>query len=254
MNLFSPFPAMKNPLKPLWLALAAFVAPAILPASAQVVVYRMSFKPRSSFNLDFYDSGFFVAPATGGSGSFIFTIKDKGADVYTTSSDTGTVFPVVKTNGSTYWAVRADSTTVGGATSGYLAFGKMWRWTRFTTPTFNMRVKIAPEMRGSAVAAAQESATTTTGTGTTAVTTTKTTDIGFAAVFDWKLAWDEKLTTESNQKGLDVAGTVSELETWLQRVGFTAETTTTGGGGTNTGGGTGSTPQFGSAATETTGG
>ena len=243
------FPAMMNPIKPLWVALAAFVALATLPASAQVVVYKMSFKPRSSFNLDFYDSGFFVAPATGGSGSFIFTIKDKGADVYTTSSDTGTVFPVVKTNGSTYWALRADSTTVGGATSGYLAFGKMWRWTRFTTPTVNMRVKIAPELRGSTVAAAEESATTTTGTETP----TQTTDIGFAAVLDWKLVWDEKLTTESNQKGLDVAGTISELETWLQRVGFTAETTDNGGGtGTNTGGGN---VQVGSAAaTTTTGG
>ena len=228
---------MTNPFKPLPIALAAFVGLAVLPTSAQVVVYKMGFKPRSSFNLDFYDSGYFVAPATGGSGSFIFTIKDKGHNVYSTSSDTGTVFPVIKKSGATYWAVRAESTSLGGATSGYLAFGQMWRWTRFTGPTFNMRAKIAPEMRGSSVASAEESASST----TSGVTTTKTTDIGFAAVYDWKLVWDEKLTTEANAKGYSVSDTITNLQSYLERTGYTSESgTSTGGGtGTNTGGGTG---------------
>jgi len=226
---------MTQALRPLRILLAAMIAAAALPATAQVVVYKMSFKPRSSFNLDFYDSGYFVAPATGGSGSFIFTLKDKGADVYSTSTDTGTVFSVIKKSGATYWAVRAESTSVGGATSGYLAFGQMWRWTRFTGPTFNMRVKIAPELRGSAVASAEESATSTDTNGTT---TTKTKDIGFAAVFDWKLSWDEKLTSEANAKGLSVSDTISDLQATLERFGFTSESTTgtgTGTGGTGTG-------------------
>lgn len=226
---------MIHSLKPLRILLAAFVAAVALPASAQVVVYKMTFKPRSSFNLDFYDSGYFVAPATGGSGSFIFTIKDKGHNVYSTSSDTGTIFPVIKKSGATYWAVRAESTTLGSATSGYLAFGQMWRWTRFTGPTFNMRAKIAPELRGSAVASAEESATTT----TSGVSTTKTTDIGFAAVYDWKLVWDEKLTTESNAKGYSVSDAITNLQSYLERTGYTSETTTTtGGGGTGTNTGT----------------
>ena len=40
-------------------------------AQSQVVVYSVEFKKDSGFNLEFFDGGYFVAPALGGEGTSV---------------------------------------------------------------------------------------------------------------------------------------------------------------------------------------
>jgi hypothetical protein len=197
-----------------------------LPCQAQVLVYKMSFKPLRQFNIDFYDSGYFVAPAKGGSGSFIFTIKDKSPRVYN-ATGSGEFFTAKRANGQAYMAVRADvGATNSGASASYLAWGSAWRVATLTGPTFTSRLKIATSIKGSAIASSDEKEEAE----------SRDKDIGFASTFDWRLMWDEDATSDANAKGLTVAETITALTDKIESQGFEPEVTSadnsSGSGGT----------------------
>ena len=219
------------------LGLLALVALAVLlpalPGQAQVLVYKMSFKPLRQFNLDFYDSGYFVAPAKGGGGSFIFMVKDNGKRVYNVTGS-GDFFPTKRANGQAYMAVRADvgTTAATGANASYLAWGSAWRTATLTGPTFKTRLKIATSIKGSAIASSDE----------LAEAAIRDKNVGFASTFDWRLMWDEDSTSEANTKGLTVAETITALTEKIENQGYDPEVTTpdnTTGTGTGSGLGTG---------------
>jgi hypothetical protein len=222
LNRRSQFPAMTTTCRIQISILFALLAGVFLPgqAGAQVVVYKMSLSERAGFNFEFYDGGYFVAPLNGGSGSFIFTGRINRRLVYN-ATGSGTLEIGLSDGRQAKWIVRANS----GANAAYAAQGNVFRWTRFTGPTYDLRTKIAPYLAGAALASNQE---------TPAVG--QNTDIGFAATFDFKLAWDQDQTSLACRRGEGVADTITRLGNELRRRGHRNENAPAAqpGGGTTT--------------------
>jgi hypothetical protein len=184
----------------------------VVPAAAQVLVYRMAIEPIQSVNLDFYTGGYFVVPADGGEGSFIFTKKGKGEKAFVTTG-TGTLFTGVTENGVRKSVVRATNGSSGEAKSSYMAYGSADQMTRLSTPEIYYYTEIAPKLIGQALASS---------TGSDPETPK---EIGFTGIFEWRLAWDKKQTDSANKAGNTVAETITSLETMLKDQGYNAEDT-----------------------------
>ena len=184
----------------------------VAPAAAQVVVYRMAIEPIQSVNLDFYNGGYFVVPADGGGGSFIFTKKGKGEKAFVTTG-TGTLFTGVTENGVRKSVIRAGTSGTGAAKSSYLAYGSADQMTRLSTPALHYYTEIAPKLIGQALASSTESDAAT------------PKEIGFTGIFEWRLAWDKKQTDAANKAGNTVTETITALETMLEAQGYNAEAT-----------------------------
>jgi hypothetical protein len=186
-----------------WLAAAGAV-------QAQVLVYSMKQAKRLGFNVDFFDGGYFVMPAGGGSGSFLFTGKEDGRKVFVTGG-TGTAFTGVTGSGELKTVVRAESASVATANSSYLAFGTAGRKTRLDTPTRVLQTRVAEKLAGEILATS------------TAADADNPKKVGALMVFKWSLKWDESLTRAANRKGNDVAQTIADLEDFLESKGFNGQ-------------------------------
>ncbi len=201
---------------PALFVLATLFCGLLSPASAQVIVYKVRFEPVRSVNLDFYNEGYFVAPATGGAGSFIFTVNTNREKLYSPTSP-GRLF-VAKTKDNTIrWIVSASSGATSGSTSAsYVCFGSALDTARFRGPLFDIRSKIAPHLRGGVTAYADESGTTTPAEDET---------ISFAAVMDMRMSYDKDRTSNANKDGKTVALTITDLIAELERRGYDPEVT-----------------------------
>lgn len=199
---------------------ALFLGVFAAPASAQVLVYKLRFESERSVNLDFYNEGYFVAPASGGSGSFIFTVNTPREKVYSPTT-TGRLFPALTKDKTLKWVSSATSgSTTGTAASAtgasYVCFGSVNKSVRLTGPTFDVRTKIAPYLRGSVTAFSDESSTGPADDGT----------MGFAAVLDYRMSYDKDRTSSANKKGQTVAQVITALIAELEQRGYDSEVTT----------------------------
>jgi len=61
-------------------------------ASAQVIVYRISFTDLVGYNVDFFDGGYPVAPALGGAPSLVTVNRDAGGATDTAAASGGDFF------------------------------------------------------------------------------------------------------------------------------------------------------------------
>jgi hypothetical protein len=202
----------------LWLAILVLAGIAA-PASAQVLVYKLRFESERSVNLDFYNEGYFVVPSAGGAGSFIFMVNTPREKSYSPTTP-GRLFPALTKDDSLKWIVSATSGGTGGTTtstsgSSYVCFGSVNQWVRLTGPTFDVRTRISPSLRGSVNAFADESATGPARDGT----------MSFAAVLDFRMSYDKDRTSSANKKGQTVAKVIEALILELERRGFDAEVT-----------------------------
>lgn len=203
-----------------WLA-ALVLAGTVAPATAQVLVYKLRFESERSVNLDFYNEGYFVAPASGGSGSFIFTVNTPREKVYSPTT-TGRLFPALTKDDNLKWVSSATSggtTGTNASTTGasYVCFGSVNKTVRLTGPTFDVRTKIATFLRGSVTAFSDESASGVADDGT----------MGFAAVLDYRMSYDKDRTSAANKKGQTVAQVITALIAELEQRGYDSEVTTT---------------------------
>ena len=190
-------------------------------ASAQILIYKLRFESERSVNLDFYNEGYFIAPSAGGSGSFIFMVNTPKEKSYSPTTP-GKLFPALTENDSLKWIVSATSGSTGTTTtastgSSYVCFGSVNQSVRLTGPTFDIRTKISPSMRGSVNAFSDESASGPAEDGT----------MSFAAVLDFKMSYDKDRTNSANKKGQSVAQATADLILELQRRGFKSEVTAT---------------------------
>ena len=185
-------------------------------ASAQVLVYKMGIEAVRSVNLDFYNEGYFVVPAAGGAGSFLFTVNTRREKSY---SDTGTGnLSFALTSSDELKSVVTGSTTssttntTASSSSTFVAFGTVNRKVSLNGPTFETSAKIAPKLRGGITAFAIEPIDST------------TEEAGFAGVFDFSLNFDRKRTESSNAEGLTVAETITAIIAELKKAGYVSET------------------------------
>lgn len=121
-------------------------------ADAQVVIYKLTFRNEigRSINLEFFTGGFFVAPADGGIGSFVFT-RGKGKDkTYTVVENSGQYFVAFNKK------QRQGLITAGGgqgtAISGYQLFGNL----NSTLRKDGVSYRVPRSLRGVCVAADSE--------------------------------------------------------------------------------------------------
>lgn len=189
------------------------------PASAQVLVYKLRFESERSINLDFYNEGYFIVPASGGTGSFIFMVNTSREKVYSPTTP-GKLFPALTKDDSLKWIVSATSGSTGSTTtastgSSYVCFGSVNQSVRLTGPTFDVRTKISPSLRGSVNAYSDESASGPANDGT----------MSFAAVLDFRMSYDKDRTSSANKKGQSVAQATAAMIEELRRRGFRSEVT-----------------------------
>ena len=245
-------------LRPRLLALLALVLVCIglaPSAHSQVVVYSVDFKHESGFNLEFFEGGYFVAPALGGQGTFILTSIVNGRRTLTSSAGTGNFFHGVDEKGKRITVVSATGGDGATSNASYLAFGDVTGTIEVVTPLANFKLKVARKLKGQALAAGDESGTTTTTdpttTDTTATdaTTTSTTSssdgtVGFANISSMTLSFNDGETRKANEKEQTADEAATALATSLKQRGYVEASTTTGtdtGTDTGTGTGTGTT-------------
>lgn len=243
-------------LRPRLLALLALVLVCIglVPsAHSQVVVYSVDFKHESGFNLEFFDGGYFVAPALGGQGTFILTSIVNGRRTLTSSAGTGNFFHGVDEKGKRITVVSATGGDGATSNASYLAFGDVTGTIEVVTPLANFKLKVARKLKGQALAAGDESGTTTTtdptttdttATDTTTTSTTSSSDgtVGFANISSMTLSFNDGETRKANEKEQTADEAATALATSLKQRGYVEASTTTGTDtGTDTGTGTGTT-------------
>jgi len=199
------------------LLVAVFALIAASKADAQVLVYRLDFAKGKGINYHIFETGFFVAPLLGGTGSFLLATAEDGK-IYTESTDGGKFFTAI--NGSDKKAVMSASTTSGTATGSFVAIGDINHTVSIKGPTFTLSARVARTLKGSAIAADDESGVTDTPFDHS---------IGTAGFSEITMVLDERETNRANDAGNTVALTITRLKTVLESEGFSAATTTTTG-------------------------
>ncbi len=177
---------------------------AVPAAQAQVIVYRLEFKHKDGFNVDYYTGGYLAAPLLGGSGNFMLTAIENGRRVLDTSSGSGSYF--LARNGDKRYNVVAATVGSGAESSAngsYVASGETQRSVGITTPTGTYKIKVASVLKGESIAADDEN-------GEIKFNGT----VGTANFSDLTLYFEEGLTREYNEKGL----TLEEITTRLTRL------------------------------------
>ena len=203
-------------------------------AQSQVVVYSVEFKKDSGFNLEFFDGGYFVAPALGGEGTFILTAIVDGRRTLTSRAGSGNFFHGVDEKGKRITVVNAvggDGTT---SNASYLAFGEVTGTIEVVTPLANFKIKVARKLKGQALAAGDESGTDATNTITSSTDGT----VGFAHFSAMTLSFDDGQTRRANEKEQTAAEAATALATQLKQRGYVESETSTDPGtdsGTDTG-------------------
>lgn len=220
--------------------LTAALLGAAAEASAQVVIYRVEFKHKAGFNIDFFEQGYFVAPAVGGEGTFVLAGRDNGRKVLDSTGATGTLFVGLGPGGKRYTVVSAKGGSTGGSTTtatgtstaGYMAYGAVTKLLTFSMPASVLRISVAPRLVGEALAAGDDG---------DATATTRDRNIGFAEISTLFLNFDSYRTERANDKGQDVAAATADMVTLLKRQGYVDSSSTSTDTGATTDTGTGTT-------------
>lgn len=199
------------------LTVAGLSAP--LTASGQVVIYELKFKQEASFNVDFFDGGYFIAPALGGSGSFVLTAKDNGRKVLTSSGGSGSFFTGFDGDGKRMTVISASAGNGTTLNASYVAMGEADNTVTVRTENATIKLKVAKELKGHAVAAGDESSSTTTAEDGSS---------SFASVASMTANLDEGATDKANDQEMTVDEAAAQIVTELQQRGYVEETTDDG--------------------------
>jgi hypothetical protein len=199
---------------------------AVLPAAGQLVVYEMDFKRTDGFNDRPFLGGYFVAPVTGGTGSFVFAQRGTSGVAVVPVNDGGRLFRSVTDDGEVNWVAQGqvggtttdettdgettdttdttdtttDTGTVSVSTGSFLAVGRAGGNVGFRTPLVRFETRIAKTLEGRTIAASSEAINES------------DKRIGFVSRGDWKLKYDEKQTGIVNRDDLDLAAATDYLE------------------------------------------
>lgn len=207
-----------------FLVLLAVVGAGILVgqvADAQVLVWKLSFRDTigKSINFEFFTGGYFVAPAEGGTGTFIFTRGSHRDRVYTTVENSGQYF--IASNKKKKVGVISAAGGDGTATSSYLLFGDV----ESTYRRKGGNIKFARKLNGVCLAADSE---------LDFEEPAPDGSQGFAGMLEINARYESQTAYKSGS----VAASVSSLTGRLERIGYmnadAVATTTASGGSTGT--------------------
>jgi hypothetical protein len=196
------------------LVLAAFFVTAGA-AHSQVLIYKLEFKQVDTLNLEFFQEGYFITEALGGTASFVLGGRENGRRVLTEGS--GGTFTVGEDNRRKRHAVLSagGGSSESSSTSSFVAFGPVNSTIHLQTPTASIRLTVASKLEGAAVAAGSEAATDT-----------RNAPEVFANISAMKAELDDKQTRLANRRGQDTAAATAAMKILLQQKGYTAAATT----------------------------
>lgn len=176
-------------------------------SSAQVVVYKIDFEQEGeSINYSFYDQGWLVADATGGSASWVLTFYEGPLRRYITITDFGSLF--YANQGNKVRAVISASASNGTPQTTFLAIGKP----STTVRKQNIKVEVANKLEGVTSSADDESELPF---------EVEDGNKGFAGFSKMKALLQRSRTDDANSNNLDVEETFEELIDYLERRGYT---------------------------------
>ena len=216
------------PFRRLLLALTlAFIAG---PASAQLAVYTLQFKPTGeSINYRSYQSGYYVAPITGGTGSLVLMLTTGGQKQFFTYSNFGELFVAV--NGGDRKTVLSATAANTVSTTTFYAIGTANERVTIESRAAESQVYVAKKLDGYSVSADSERDLPFSSAGST--------DVGVAGASFMIATFDEGRTTNANNQNRTLAEEITDIQTFLTSKGHTTGLPTTGTGGTGSTGGTG---------------
>jgi hypothetical protein len=200
------------------------------PASAQLVVYTLQFKPTGeSINYRSYQSGYYVAPITGGTGSLVLMLTTGGQKQFFTYSNFGELF--VAMNGGDRKTVLSATAANTVSTTTFYAIGTANDRVTVKTRAAESQVYVANKLTGYSVSADSERDLPFSSAGST--------DVGVAGAAFLTASFDEGRSTAANRENRTLAAEVTEIETFLTSKGYINGLATAPGGGGGTGTGTG---------------
>lgn len=185
-------------------------------AHSQVLIYKLEFKQVDTLNLEFFQEGYVITEALGGSASFVLGGRENGRRVLTEGS--GGTFTIGEDNHRKRHAVLSagGGSTDSSSTSSFVAFGPVNDSIHIQTPTVSIRLTVASKLNGAAVAAGSEEASDT-----------RNAPEVFANISALKAELDDKQTRLANRRGQDTAAATAAMKILLQQKGYTASATTT---------------------------
>lgn len=218
-------------------------------ASAQLVVYKLDFEATGeSINYRSYQSGYYIAPMTGGTGSLILMLTTGGVKQYFTYENFGELF--VALNGSDRKVVFSATAANTVSTTTFYAIGNATEQVKVETRAAESQIYIAPKLSGYSVSADSERDLPFSSAGST--------DVGVAGAAFLSASYDEGRTTLANNEARTLAEEITLTEDFLVSKGYidglAIDPGTGGGAGGGTGGGTGGGGTGGGGAGGGTGG
>lgn len=206
-----------------WLVLAG-------SASAQLAVYKLDFEPTGeSINYRSYQSGYYVAPMTGGTGSLVLLLTIGGVKQYYTYENFGELFVAV--NGDKRKTVFTATAANTVSTTTFYAIGEANEQVRVETRAAESQVYVASKLTGYSVSADSERDLPFSSAGST--------DVGVAGASFLHCTFDEGRSAEANRESRSLADEITDLEAFLAEKGYIDGLAQEGPGGGGTGGGGG---------------
>lgn len=219
---------MHRRLLPLLLLLLCFGA----TASAQLVVYKLDFEATGeSINYRSYQSGYYIAPMAGGTGSLVLMLTTGGVKQFFTYENFGELF--VALNGGDRKVVFTATAANTVSTTTFYAIGNATDKVTVETRAGESQIHIAPQLSGYSVSADSERDLPFSSAGST--------DVGVAGAAFLKANFDEGRSTIANNEARTLAQEVTVTEEFLASKGYIDGLATAGGGGTGGGGAGGGT-------------
>lgn len=201
-----------------------------VPAAAQLAVYKLDFNPTGeSINYRSYQSGYYVAPMTGGTGSLVLMLTTGGVKQYFTYANFGEMFVAV--NGADRKVVFTATAANTVSTTTFYAIGSANERVTVETRAAESQVYVAQKISGYSVSADSERDLPFSSAGST--------DVGVAGAAFLTGTFDTGRTAAANRENRTLALEITEIETFLTSKGYTNGLATAGGGTGTGGGGTG---------------
>jgi uncharacterized membrane protein YgcG len=201
-------------------------------ASAQLVVYKLDFEATGeSINYRSYQSGYYIAPMTGGTGSLVLMLTTGGVKQYFTYENFGELF--VALSGSDRKVVFSATAANTVSTTTFYAIGNATRQVNVETRSAVSQIYIAPKLSGYSVSADSERDLPFSSAGTS--------DVGVAGAAFLNANYDEGRTTLANNEARTLAEEVTSVEEFLTSKGYIDGLAIDNGSGGGGGGGTGGT-------------
>ncbi len=207
-------------LRSLSLAIALFLTAGA--AQAQLAVYKLTFAAAGeTINYRAYESGYYIAPIEGGTGSLILTRTIGGVKNYFTYENFGELFVAVK--GVDRKAVISATAANTVSTTTFFAIGSADDKKKISSRSAELSVYVAKVLHGYAVSADSER--------DLPYSSSSPTDIGVAGASMMTCTLDDGMTDQANRESRTLATETDDILTFLEGKGYVDGIPATGGGG-----------------------